>query len=73
LITARDEFIDQETRAHAPLSAHGHAGDVLIVGGGDCGIGEEVLKHKTVKRPTQVRIDPAVINGRDCCPSRERF
>jgi spermidine synthase len=34
---------------------------VLIIGGGDCGIAEEVLKHKTVKRLTQVEIDPAVI------------
>ena len=33
----------------------------LIVGGGDCGIAEEVLKHKTVKRLTQVEIDAAVI------------
>ena len=31
--------------------------EVLIIGGGDCGIAEEVLKHKTVKRLTQVEID----------------
>jgi spermidine synthase len=60
-ITKRDEFIYQEMMAHVPLFAHGRAREVLIVGGGDCGIAEEVLKHKTVKRLTQVEIDPAVI------------
>jgi spermidine synthase len=47
--------------SHVPLFAHGHAREVLIIGGGDCGIAEEVLKHKTVKRLTQVEIDPAII------------
>jgi spermidine synthase len=60
-ISKKDEFIYQEMMSHVPLFAHGKAVDVLIVGGGDCGIAEEVLKHKTVKRLTQVEIDPAVI------------
>jgi spermidine synthase len=60
-ITTRDAFIYQEMMAHVPLFAHGHARDVLIVGGGDCAIAEEVLKHKAVRRLTQVEIDPAVV------------
>ncbi len=60
-ITKRDEFIYQEMMAHVPLFAHGSAREVLIIGGGDCGIAEEVLKHNTVKHVTQVEIDPAVI------------
>jgi len=60
-ITKRDEFIYQEMMSHVPLFAHGDAREVLIIGGGDCGIAEEVLKHKTVKRLTQVEIDPAVV------------
>jgi spermidine synthase len=60
-ISKKDEFIYQEMMSHVPLFAHGNAEDVLIVGGGDCGIAEEVLKHRTVKRLTQVEIDPAVI------------
>jgi spermidine synthase len=47
--------------SHVPLFAHGNAQDVLIVGGGDCGIAEEVLKHRTVRRLTQVEIDPTVV------------
>ena len=60
-ITAADEFIYQEMMAHVPLFAHGNAREVLIIGGGDCGIAEEVLKHKTVRRLTQVEIDAAVV------------
>ena len=60
-ITARDEFIYQEMMSHVPLFAHGKARDVLIIGGGDCGIAEEVLKHRGVTRLTQVEIDPTVV------------
>ena len=60
-ITKRDEFIYQEMMSHVPIFAHGAARDILIIGGGDCGIAEEVLKHKAVRRLTQVEIDPAVI------------
>jgi spermidine synthase len=60
-ITKKDEFIYQEMMSHVPLFAHGNAREVLIIGGGDCGIAEEVLKHNSVKRLTQVEIDPAVI------------
>jgi spermidine synthase len=47
--------------SHVPLFAHGNVKDVLIVGGGDCGIAEEVLKHKEVKSLTQVEIDEKVV------------
>lgn len=60
-ITKRDEFIYQEMMSHVPIFAHGRAKEVLIIGGGDCGIAEEVLKHKSVARLTQVEIDPSVI------------
>lgn len=60
-ITARDEYVYQEMMSHVPLFAHGEAKDVLIVGGGDCGIAEEVLKHKSVERLTQVEIDASVV------------
>src|SRR5690606_9996927 len=37
-LTSADEFIYHEMMAHVPLLAHGAARDVLIVGGGDCGL-----------------------------------
>ena len=60
-VTSRDEFVYHEMMTHVPIFAHGRAREVLIVGGGDCGIAEEVLKHKAVKRVTQVEIDASVV------------
>jgi spermidine synthase len=61
-VTSRDEFIYHEMMTHVPILAHGKAKEVLIVGGGDCGIAEEVLKHKSIKRLTQVEIDASVVD-----------
>jgi spermidine synthase len=60
-VTSKDEFIYHEMMTHVPIFAHGKAREVLIVGGGDCGIAEEVLKHKSVERLTQVEIDASVV------------
>jgi len=60
-VTTKDEFVYHEMMTHVPIFAHGQAKEVLIVGGGDCGIAEEVLKHKSVKRLTQVEIDASVV------------
>ena len=60
-VAARDEFIYHEMMTHVPLLAHGRAKEVLIVGGGDCGIAEEALKHEAIRRLTQVEIDESVV------------
>jgi spermidine synthase len=60
-VTARDEFVYHEMMTHVPIFAHGSARDVLIVGGGDCGIAEEALKHKALRSVTQVEIDASVV------------
>jgi spermidine synthase len=60
-VTTKDEFVYHEMMSHVPVFAHGRAKEVLIVGGGDCGIAEEVLKHKTVQRVTQCEIDASVV------------
>ncbi|HEU5018419.1 MAG TPA: polyamine aminopropyltransferase [Pseudolabrys sp.] len=60
-ITSRDEYVYQEMMSHVPLFAHGHARDVLIIGGGDCGIAEEALKHSSIQRLTLVEIDASVV------------
>ena len=60
-VTTRDEFIYHEMMTHVPILAHGKAKEILVVGGGDCGIAEEVLKHKSIKRLTQVEIDASVV------------
>lgn len=67
-VTTGDEFIYHEMMAHVPILAHGKAEEVLIVGGGDCGMAEEALKHKGIARLTQVEIDESVVEF-----SREHF
>lgn len=61
-VTARDEFIYHEMLAHVPLLAHGDARQVLIVGGGDLGLAEEVVKHQGVERVTLVELDRSVVD-----------
>ena len=60
-VTAHDEFIYHEMMTHVPILAHGKAKNVLIIGGGDCGIAEEALKHKALKSVVQVEIDESVV------------
>jgi spermidine synthase len=60
--TEKDEFFYHEMMVHPALIAHGRPRRVLIIGGGDGGILEEVLKHKTVERTVMVEIDGSVVD-----------
>jgi spermidine synthase len=60
--TEKDEFFYHEMMVHPALFAHGRARKVLIIGGGDGGILEEVLKHKSVARVVMVEIDGSVVD-----------
>jgi spermidine synthase len=60
-ISERDEFIYHEMMAHVPLVAHGGTREVLIIGGGDGGTLEEVLKHPGVERAVMVELDSRVV------------
>lgn len=59
--TERDEFIYHEMLTHVPILAHRTSQSVLIIGGGDGGALEEVLKHKKIQKVTMVEIDETVI------------
>lgn len=61
-VTTADEYVYHEMLAHLPILAHGKVEDVLIIGGGDGGLAEEVLKHRGVKRLVMVEIDPGVLD-----------
>jgi len=61
-LTERDEFIYSEMMAHVPLFAHPDPASVLIIGGGDGCVLEEVLKHEAVRRVTLVDIDDLVLD-----------
>ena len=60
-LTEEDEGIYHEWIAHWPVfSLNKPAKHVLIIGGGDCGVAREVLRHKSVQRVTMVEIDKMV-------------
>lgn len=58
--TARDEFIYHEMLAHVPLFSLDSPREVLIIGGGDGGCLEEILKHP-VDRVTMIELDRQVV------------
>jgi spermidine synthase len=60
-LTAADEYVYHEMLGHVPMLAHGNVQTVLIVGGGDGGMAEEIFKHPGVERITLVEIDPWVV------------
>ena len=60
--TEADEFIYHEMLTHVPVLAHGAVKRALIIGGGDGGMAEELLKHKAIDHVTMVEIDQAVID-----------
>jgi spermidine synthase len=61
-LTDRDESAYSEMLVHPPALEHGEVRRVLIVGGGDGAVAEEVLKHDTVERVDLVDIDAEVVD-----------
>ena len=59
--TERDEFFYHEMLIHVPCFAHGAVERALIIGGGDGGALEELLKHDSVRQVTMVEIDAGVV------------
>jgi spermidine synthase len=57
-----DEFFYHECMTHPALLAHPNPQAVLVIGGGDGGSTEEILKHPSVKRVVMAELDPAVID-----------
>ncbi len=60
MLTSRDNFTYHEMMSHPVLFTHPNPKNVLIIGGGDCGILREVLKHQSVEKVVQVDIDEGV-------------
>lgn len=65
-LSDKDEFIYHETLVHPAMLAHSNPSSVLIIGGGDGGAAEEVLKHPSIERVVVVEIDKSVV---DICTS----
>ena len=60
MLTTRDNFLYHEMMSHIPLFSHDDPKKIVIIGGGDCGVLKEVLKHPGIEEVWQIDIDEAV-------------
>src|SRR5689334_21223589 len=62
MTSERDEFFYHENLVHMAALPHAGPARALIVGGGDGGSAEELLKYPTMRSVTLVEIDLAVVD-----------
>jgi spermidine synthase len=61
-LTTADEYVYHEMLSHVPILAHGAVRDVLVIGGGDGGMIEELFKHTGIEHVTMAELDHGVID-----------
>lgn len=61
MTSERDEFFYHEPMVHLPAIAHVGPRNALVVGGGDGGAAEELLKHPSMQHVVLAELDGAVI------------
>ncbi len=62
MTSERDEFFYHENLVHLAALTHARPERALIIGGGDGGSAEELLKHPSISSVTLAEIDSAVID-----------
>ncbi len=61
MVSERDEFFYHENLIHPVATVHPNPKTALILGGGDGGAAEEILKHPSVERVTLCELDADVV------------
>ncbi len=61
MTSERDEFFYHENIIHPALIAQARPRCALVIGGGDGGSSEELLKHRTIERVVMAELDPDVV------------
>lgn len=61
MTSERDEFFYHEPIVHCAAIAHPDPKSALVIGGGDGGSSEELLKHATIGRVVMAELDPEVV------------
>jgi spermidine synthase len=61
MTSERDEFFYHENLVHPAAVAHPHPRRALVIGGGDGGSSEELLKHPSLEVVHMAELDPDVI------------
>lgn len=62
MTSEKDEFFYHENLVHVPAITHDAPKKALIIGGGDGGSAEELLKHPSIEQITLVEIDASVVD-----------
>lgn len=62
MLTERDEFLYHENIVHLAGLAHEGPRTALVIGGGDGGTVEEILKYPTIERVVMVELDGKVVD-----------
>jgi spermidine synthase len=62
MTSEKDEFIYHENMVHPAALAHPAPRSALVIGGGDGGSAEELLKHPSMERVVVVELDQVVVN-----------
>lgn len=60
MLSQRDNFFYHEMMSHPVMFTHPNPQNILIIGGGDCGTLQAVLKHPEVQTVQQIDIDERV-------------
>ncbi len=61
MTSEKEEFFYHEALVHPAAASHGKVANVLILGGGDGGAAEELLKYPSVERVVIAELDEVVI------------
>ncbi len=61
MVSERDEFFYHENLIHPVAAAHPNPRMALIIGGGDGGAAEEILKHPSIVKVTLCELDADVV------------
>jgi len=62
MLHERDEYLYHENLVHLPGLAHGTPSSALVIGGGDGGTAEELLKYPSMQKVVTVELDGKVID-----------
>jgi len=60
MVSSRDNFLYHEMMTHPVLFSHAAPKRVVVIGGGDCGTLQQVLRHPEVEQVWQIEIDERV-------------
>ena len=62
MTSEKDEFFYHENLVHVPAISHPNPRRALVIGGGDGGSCEEILKHPSIEKVTLVELDQVVVD-----------